>query len=267
MNILKKQLAPLSDKAWEEIIDQSSEIFKIYLTARNFVDIDGPNGMEYGGVSTGRLIISDKNTKEGINYGLREVKPLVEIRKPFELDLWEMDNVDRGAKDIDLEPLEKAAKQMALFEENLIYKGFKEGKVEGLDKSSIYPKVKLPNDPNAFLKVIGEQIMAFNKNGVEGPYSLIVNDTKWQEIVGLANGYPIVKQLEEVIGVNVIINHGDFNSYLVSKRGGDFELSIGMDQSIGYEGHDTEKVQLYFTESFTFRVIGPEAVIVLENNK
>lgn len=267
MNILKKQLAPLSDKAWEEIKDQSSEIFNTYLTARKFVDINGPNGMEYGAVSTGRLIMSEKNTKEGVDYGLREVKPLVEIRKPFELDLWEMDNVDRGAKDVDLEPLEKAAKQVALFEENLIYKGFKEGQVQGLDKATDYKKVKLPNDPNAFLKVIGEQIMMLSKNGVEGPYSFIVNDEKWKEIASLANGYPIVKQLEEVIGVQVIINHGDFNSYLVSNRGGDFELSIGMDQSIGYQGHNSKKVQLYFTESFTFRVLGPEAVIVLENVK
>ena len=109
MNILKK--------AWKEIIDRSAEIFKIYLTAREFVDIDGPHGLQQGGISTGRLLLPQKQSKEGINYGLREFLPLVEIRKPFELDIWELDNINRGARDIDLEPLEEAAKEIALFEE------------------------------------------------------------------------------------------------------------------------------------------------------
>ncbi|MEX0982798.1 MAG: family 1 encapsulin nanocompartment shell protein [Bacteroidales bacterium] len=51
---------------------------------------------------------------------------------------------------------------------------------------------------------------------------------------------------------------------LVSERGGDFELSIGQDISIGYDGHDSDKVKLYFTESFMFRIIGPEAFTVLK---
>lgn len=266
MNILKKQIAPLSDKAWKEITDQSSEIFNIYLTARNFVDIDGPNGLEYGGVSTGRLLQTGKEIKEGVNFGLREIMPLVEIRKPFELDIWEMDNVERGALDVDMNPVVKAAKQVALFEEDLIYKGFKEGNVLGLEKSSIHPKVTLPGDPKKVLKVIGEQVTNFEKHGVEGPFTLVVNDKKWQELASLENGYPLVKQLEEVINVKVSINHGNYKSFLISERGGDFELSIGQDISIGYDSHDSEKVKLYFTESFTFRVISPEAVIVLENS-
>jgi len=258
MNILKKQIAPLSDKAWKEIIDQSSEIFKIYLTARNYVDVDGPNGLEQGGISTGRLISEKTKTKEGVNYGLREVLPFIEIRKPFELDIWEMDNIERGAADVDLEPLVSAAKQVALFEENLIYSGLKEGNVVGLEESSIHPKVTLPEDPKKLLQVIGAQITKFKKHGVEGSFSLVLNDKKWEELAGLENGYPIIKQLEEVLNVKVIINHGNFNSFIVSERGGDFELTLGQDISIGYDSHDTKKVKLYFTESFTFRVISPE---------
>lgn len=265
MNILKKQLAPLTENAWKEINDQAKEIFKVYLTGRKFVDIDGPNGLEQGAVSTGRLLSTDHSEK-GINYGLREVLPLIEIRKPFELDHWEMDNIERGAKDIDLESLEKAAKQVASFEENLIYKGLKEGKVAGLENSTSHPKVKLPATPEKCLKVIGEQVQNFEKEGIEGPYTLIINGNKWKEILSLDTGYPVVKKLEEVLKVNkVIVNHGDFNSYLITERGGDFELSVGQDISIGYEGIEDKKIKLFFMESLTFRVIGPEAVIILEN--
>ncbi len=134
MNILKKSIAPITEAAWKEITEQASAIFKIHLTARKFVDIEGPTGLEQGGVSTGRLITPKKQSKEGINYGLREIMPFIEIRKPFELEIWELDNLSRGAKDIDLEPLENAAKEIALFEDTAIYKGFEEGRIKGLEK-------------------------------------------------------------------------------------------------------------------------------------
>lgn len=112
MNIFKKSIAPITDKAWNEITNQTKQILSSYLTARNFVDIDGPNGLEQGGVSTGRLIIPENQSHEGLNYGIREFLPMVEVRKPFELDLWELDNIERGAKDADLSPLEDAVKEI-----------------------------------------------------------------------------------------------------------------------------------------------------------
>jgi len=48
---------------------------------------------------------------------------------------------------------------------------------------------------------------------------------------------------------------------MLTKRGGDFELILGQDLAIGYESHTQTKVKLYFTESFTFRVLEPAAVM------
>jgi uncharacterized linocin/CFP29 family protein len=39
---------------------------------------------------------------------------------------------------------------------------------------------------------------------------------------------------------------------------------VGQDASIGYDQHDNKMVRLYLTESFTFRVIGPEAIVPFE---
>lgn len=267
MNILKKSIAPITEVAWKEITEQASGIFEIFLTARKFVDIEGPTGWEQGGVSTGRLLIPDNQSKEGINYGLREVLPFVEIRKPFELDIWELDNLSRGAKDINLEPLENAAKEIALFEDKAIYEGFKEGQIKGLEKSASNKKVSFPDDPNEFLKSISTEVIRLRKNGIEGSYTLVLNDKKWQELNNLSNGYPILKQLKEIIKGQIIINHNNTHSYLVSERGGDFELNLGQDISIGYDNHTTEKVKLYFTESFTFRVFSPDAIAIFSESK
>ncbi|WP_321289987.1 family 1 encapsulin nanocompartment shell protein [uncultured Sunxiuqinia sp.] len=267
MNILKKSIAPITDKAWEEISDRTNEILKTYLTGRKFIDIDGPNGLEMGGVSTGRLVTPEKQTSEGINYGIREVLPFVENRKPFELDVWELDNIERGAKDVDLSPLEDAVKEVAFFEEKVIYKGFSPIKIKGLEPSAKSDPVDIPDNTNAFLKELGRQVLKLSQNGVEGPYSLVINAEQWLNLIKLSEGYPISMQLKEILGGNVIVNQSNEHSFLVSERGGDYELIQGQDITLGYDSHDTEKVKLYLTASFTFRVISPEAIVVFKSKK
>jgi uncharacterized linocin/CFP29 family protein len=49
----------------------------------------------------------------------------------------------------------------------------------------------------------------------------------------------------------------------VSLRGGDVELVLGQDFSVGFESADTKKVTFFITESFTFRIIEPRAYVKL----
>ncbi len=50
---------------------------------------------------------------------------------------------------------------------------------------------------------------------------------------------------------------------VLTTRGGDFELNIGQDISIGYLSHAESVVRLYLQESFVFRVLTSEAAVVL----
>jgi uncharacterized linocin/CFP29 family protein len=264
MNILKKTIAPITEKGWKEIIDQTGKIFRIYLSAREFIDIDGPNGLEQGGISTGRLIIQEKNNGSGLNYGIREVLPLIEVRRPFTLDILELDNFNRGAKKVDLSALEEAAKEIALFEEKAVYSGFTEGQINGLENSFTGTRNVAPEDHDGFLRMLADQVTGFRKDGVDGPYTLVLNGRKWQDLVNLSKGYPVMKQIEQIIKGQILVSYAADNSiFLVSERGGDFELTLGQDISIGYEEHNSEAVKLYFTESFTFRVISPEAIRIM----
>jgi len=51
--------------------------------------------------------------------------------------------------------------------------------------------------------------------------------------------------------------------FVVSLRGGDFLLDVGQDLAIGYSHHDADVVHLYLEETLAFRVVEPEAAIVL----
>ncbi|PWS52894.1 hypothetical protein DLE01_02025, partial [Streptomyces sp. FT05W] len=49
----------------------------------------------------------------------------------------------------------------------------------------------------------------------------------------------------------------------LSTRGGDVELCLGQDLSIGYLDHDATSTRLHFYQAFTFRMPTPEAVVSL----
>jgi uncharacterized linocin/CFP29 family protein len=50
---------------------------------------------------------------------------------------------------------------------------------------------------------------------------------------------------------------------VLSQRGGDFELTIGQDFSIGYLSSDATSVSLYLEESLSFRINTPGAAVHL----
>jgi uncharacterized linocin/CFP29 family protein len=260
MNILKRSHAPITEGAWDIINDQAKKVFNSILSARRFVDVDGPKGLNFEAVSLGRLDVPE-NQKGKARYGINKVLPLVETRSPFSRDLWELDNAARGAKDLKLDAMEKAANYIGEFEEKLIYNGFPKAYVTGLkevnkNKSSKFPE-KIENLPETISKLISE----FVKSSVEGPYSLVLNAGRWEKLSSFVNGYPLKKVIKDLIGGNIIFAPAIDDAFLVSTRGGDFRLTVGQDLSIGYQSHDHKNVNLYFMESFTFQIIEPAAVI------
>ena len=52
-------------------------------------------------------------------------------------------------------------------------------------------------------------------------------------------------------------------AFVVTTRGGDFDLQLGTDVSIGYLSHDADAVQLYLQETFTFLNYTAEASVAL----
>ena len=264
MDILRKSLAPITQEAWDEINEQARVVFQNVLTARRFADIEGPKGFNYGGVSLGRLDIDENQKEDGVRYGINRLQPLMETRKSFKLNIWELDNAVRGADDVDLEEMENAAREIGKFEENTIYLGLEKACIKGLKEESDHNKMKFPEDGKDILKTFVNAISIMRSSFVEGPYHLVLGSDKWQNLYVHTGGYPLKRQVEDLIGGQIILNPNIDEGFLVSGRGGDFQLILGQDLSIGYESHDEKQVQLYFTESFTFRTLDPAAVVVFE---
>ena len=52
---------------------------------------------------------------------------------------------------------------------------------------------------------------------------------------------------------------------MLTTRGGDFDLQLGTDVSIGYTSHDADTVQLYLQETLTFLCYTAEASVALSH--
>lgn len=53
-------------------------------------------------------------------------------------------------------------------------------------------------------------------------------------------------------------------AFLLTTRGGDYELRLGDDLAIGYTSHDAIGIDLYFRQTLTFLVHTDEAVVALD---
>lgn len=266
MDILKRELAPIPAEAWAEIDAQATRSLRAILSARKVIDLSGPMGPDFPGVPEGRLDFPGDQPGDGLSYGIYRVHHLVETRVPFTLDIQEMDNAVRGAKDLDLGPLESAAQKIALFEERVVYHGLPDANIHGLKQCQGQECLSIGAAPEQLLEAIAEGLTAFAGRSVEGPFALVVGPKLWSRMSAHFQGYPVKMQAENILGGQVLLSPylcGAFENeaYMISQRGGDFEIILGNDLAIGYERHDTQTVTLYFTASFTFRILDAAGVI------
>lgn len=260
MDMLKRTLAPLTLSAWDEIDGRAEEVLKSCLTARKAVKVNGPMGWDFAALSEGRLDLLEKKDTE-VASGVFKVKPLVEVRVSFTLNRWEMDNVTRGAKDIDLRNLEDAVKKIAEFEEKAVYKGFKEGHIKGLSDASAHKKIPFGTTGSEIMEAISKGLLDLKDHFAEAPFVLIVGSEVYKRLNTGTQVYPLFRQIESLIGGKIILNPTIEGAFLFPYNNKNFELTIGQDFAIGYDSHSGETVKLYITESFTFRVLDGNIIV------
>lgn len=265
MNDLRKELAPISEHAWEEIEQEAKRTLVTFLAARKLVDFEGPRGWEHAAVTTGRTTALDKPLREGVQARLRRVQPLVELRTSFSLGRAELEDIGRGAADANLEPLVDAAKTLALAEDHAVFHGASAASIQGIMEVAAPSGVTLSDEFDAYPKRVVEATHRLRTAGVSGPYALALGPRCYNGLhtTFTPGGYPVIKLVEDLVDGPIVWAPAIDGAVVMSTRGGDFELTIGQDISIGYLGHDDAKVDLYLQESMTFRCLGPEAAVPL----
>ncbi|GEC54504.1 putative linocin/CFP29 family protein [Bradyrhizobium japonicum] len=263
MNNLHRGLAPISDAAWAQIEEEASRTLKRHLAARRVVDVDGPKGTDFSAVGTGHLK-KIAAPGDGVEATQRDVRALVELRVPFELSRQAIDDVERGANDSDWDPLKEAARKIAFAEDRAVFDGYAAAGIEGIRQGTSNPVLTLPSSVKNYPAVVAQAVSQLRLAGVNGPYTLLLGTEPYTAIGGATDdGYPVLQHIQRLIDGKIIWAPAIEGGVLLTTRGGDFQLSIGQDLSIGYLSHSAKSVQLYFQETITFLMLTSEASVVL----
>jgi uncharacterized linocin/CFP29 family protein len=266
MNHLLREKAPISDAGWSMLDQEARDRLTPALAARKLVDFSGPNGWEYSATNLGRVSPLTAPPSDGVSGLQRRVLPLVEVRADFELSRSELRDGDRGADDVDLEALDKAAHQIAVAENVAVFHGWKNA-ITGIAEASPYKQASLGKVPDQYPRPVAGAIEELLCNGISGPYGLALGREQHRRVVETAEhgGYPLLDHLHKILEGPIVWAPGVKGAVVVSLRGGDFIFESGEDLSIGYDSHDGEVVRLYLEESFSFHVATPEAAVALKD--
>ena len=264
MSHLHRHLAPISAEAWEQIEAEAKQTLKTTLAARKLVDFSGPKGWQKSAVSTGRVKAVDPAPREGVTAAVRKVLPLTELRAVFELSREELDAVDRGSANPDLDPVTAAAKQIALAEDHAVFHGYAAGKIAGICEVAPGGPIAITHNYEDYPVAVAQAITRLRNAGVDGPYAIALGPQCYTGLTdSTKNGYPVIQHVRRLVDGPIVYAPAVDGAVVLSMRGGDFKITVGEDFSIGYLDHTAKTVTLYLEESFTFQVISPQAAVRL----
>jgi uncharacterized linocin/CFP29 family protein len=263
MNHLFRDLAPITSPTWQMLDDEARTRLLPALNGRRLVDFAGPNGWEYSATSLGRTGEAIDAPAAGVTARSRVVLPLAEVRVEFSLARSELEAADRGAIDVDLSALDRAAFDMASTENAAIFAGWAAAGFAGIVPSSPLPPVRIDDDPSDLARAVAVGVAQLKRSGVDGPYGLALDTDSWIELEGGsdAGGAPLARHVERILGGPALWVPGVARPVVVSLRGGDFAFESGQDIALGYASHTDSTVTLYLEQSFSFRVATPEAAV------
>jgi uncharacterized linocin/CFP29 family protein len=265
MNHLMRELAPVTEAAWEQIDEEATRSIKHYVAARRLVDFTGPLGWGFSAVDVGRVDELGHGALGEVEVARRRVTPLLELRAPFTLSRSELAAAERGATDLDLDAVISAGRAAALAEDHLVFHGYEESGLDGIVPASPHPAVAISEDYSNYPTHVAQAVASLRAADIAGPYAIALGARCYTGVTETTEhgGYPVFEHLRQILGGPVVWAPAVDGAVVLSQRGGDFELTVGQDFSIGYRTSDATSVTLFIEESASFRINTPEAAVHL----
>ncbi|HEV7527414.1 MAG TPA: family 1 encapsulin nanocompartment shell protein [Solirubrobacteraceae bacterium] len=269
MNHLLREHAPITDAGWKLIDEEARERLLPGLASRRLVDFSGPHGWERSATNLGRVERVDVSELEGIEANRRVVLALIELRARFVVSREELRAGDRGAEDVDFDELDAAAQRIVEAENTAVFHAWPKAGIAGITASSPHEAIVRGAGFEDYTGCVARAVELLLRSGIAGPYGLALGREDYTSVVETAEhgGYPLLDHLRNIIKGPIVWAPGVTGAVVVSMRGGDFALESGQDISVGYSSHDAEVVSLYLEESYSFRVLTPEAAVAIEPPK
>ena len=227
MNHLLRELAPVPSAAWEQIDEEATRTLRHFLTACRLVDIDGPARVDQGVRHAWARRRRERRAGRASRDGCARCSRCSSTAPSSGWSAAELDAIDRGALDADLDPARDAARRLALAEDGAVFQGHRGGLIDGIADASPHEKIPISDDYRDYPNAVARAVAMLQTSGVAGPYSVALGPRCYTGVVETTEmgGYPVLEHLRLISGGPVLWAPGVDGAVVLSTRGGDFQLT------------------------------------------
>jgi len=266
MDYFNRDEARLPGDLWNAIDEAAANAARELLTARRFLDVEGPFGVGLTAIESGNDEYRQPDRNEAAAVISRTV-PVPMLRQSFQLSIRRVAAHVENAQAINLSPVQDAAEAVANAEERIVYYGQPDFGLPGLLTIDARQRVE-GGDWSALDRALQDAVAAATKldeRGFRGPYSLVLAPALYNALFRLYPGTDVL-QLEHLrrLCTGGIYKASIDGGLMVDPRAG--VLVVGQDLRSGYVCQDGMHYQLYVSESIVLRIDEPKAICTLSLN-
>lgn len=268
MTYLNREQAPFGDNVWQLIDEAAVKAARDRLSARRFLDVDGPYGPGLTAIEVGNDGYCRQPGPDEAGAVIGRAISMPMLRKSFKLSIRRLASYLDLGQPLNLTPVEDAAEAVVAREEETIYFGQADFGLEGLLTAKGRKHLDGGNWAN-LEEVLSDVIAAVTKLddvGFRGPYALVLSPALFN---GLFRHYPGTNLLQ----LEHLRRLFDRGIHKASIEGGAVvdphvgPLLIGQDLSAGYVSQDGIHYELYLSESIVLRLDEPQAVCTISPSR
>jgi uncharacterized linocin/CFP29 family protein len=264
MDYLNRHMAPFGDEIWKRIDEAAVKAARDLLTGRRFLEVDGPYGVGLTSVEVGNDDFCRQPGPEEAGAVMGRAISVPMLRKDLRLSIRRVAAYREMGQPLNLNPVEDAAEAVARREEEFIYYGQPDFRLQGLltaEGRAHHDGGDWRNIDQALDDVLAA-VNALDARNFRGPYALALAPALYNSLFRRYAGTDML-QLEHL---RRLCQRGVYKAaieggVLVDPRVG--KLIIGQDLMGGYIGQDGVHYQLYVTESVVLRLDEPRAVCTI----
>lgn len=264
---LHREDVPFDKQIWELIDACVVETAQNQLSGRRLLAIEGPFGLGLKSISNRDKETKDK-TADDVSVMFSSALPLAMIQKNFYVGTRDIAAFEADKTPIDLANAAQAAIACANQENSFLYSGAK-GQFPGLlDARGVHEhKIKGWNEIGKAVEDVIHAVNILDNSGFHGPYALGLEPCLYNS---LFHRYPQgntteIEHMKELISKGIFKAVGLPAGGILAAHGKQFaSILLGQDLTAGFVGPDVGGYEFSLTESFTLRLLAPEAFCVLK---
>lgn len=267
MQYLNREHANFPEGIWERIDDAAAHAARDLLTARRFLELEGPYGIGLTAIEVGEDNFCREPQPEDAAAITSRAISVPMLRKSCKLSIRRVEAYQHMGQPLDLRSVEAAAEAVARREEEFIYYGQKDFGLAGLLTADGRHEVN-GGDWSKVEQVLNDVLTAvdlLDDSGCHGPYALALAPTHFNQLFRRYEGTDML-QLEHLRRLCELGVYKAPIAGAVLLDGHVGKLVLGQDIQTGFSSNDGIYYHLFVSESIVLRLEEPEAICTLKTN-